>query len=346
MADVKTIKVSADGVTYYVLPGNTGDFNIEKAQLDDTIYGSAYSSSQPGITDVTISANAMYRGFAGYQSIIRRSGATATVATGEAMSQVDSSQTYRIDDTTKNVWDHNVTAVIYDNGSQVAVADIESVNYLFGEVTFVSGYTVTGPITADISFWTMATYGRAQEFTLTQTADTEDVTVLEDAQSNSAFRVYRSALKNADLELSGFYSTANNTFDDLKSEDVFVIEIDVKGDGKSLARGYYKITSIAQSAGVAETETSSVSMVLSVPEGVEPFGWYHAPDATIPMGLRVVQGGWVSGDAIKYQYFPEGDTNPGYEGDAIVTDASITSGVNSMVEGSAELQGIGECFAV
>lgn len=192
----------------------------------------------------------------------------------------------------------------------------------------------------------MATYGRAQEFTLTQTADTEDVTVLEDAQSNSAFRVYRSALKNADLELSGFYSTANNTFDDLKSEDVFVIEIDVKGDGKSLARGYYKITSIAQSAGVAETETSSVSMVLSVPEGVEPFGWYHAPDATIPMGLRVVQGGWVSGDAIKYQYFPEGDTNPGYEGDAIVTDASITSGVNSMVEGSAELQGIGECFAV
>lgn len=161
MADVKTLKVSADGITYYTLPGNTGDITFETEQLDDTIFGSEYASSETGLLDVSINGNAMYRGFAGYNSIIRRSGATPTGATGEAMSQVGATQTYRIDDTTKNVWDYNTPAIVYDNAVAVDAADIESINYLFGEVTFAVGYVVTGPVTVDASFFTMATYGSA-----------------------------------------------------------------------------------------------------------------------------------------------------------------------------------------
>lgn len=346
MADVKTLKVSADGITYYTLPGNTGDITFENEQLDDTIYGSEYASSQPGLSSASINGNAMYRGFAGYNSIIRRSGATPTGATGEAMSQVGATQTYRIDDTTKNVWDYNTPAIVYDNAVAVDAADIESINYLFGEVTFVVGYVVTGPVTVDASFFTMATYGSANEFNLTQTADTEDISTFDTSQANNGFRVYRNTLKQADLELSGFYVEANNTFADFKSRDEFVIEIDVAGDGTSIARGFYKINTKGQTAGVAETETDTLNLTLSVPEDIQPFGWYHSPSAQIPQGLLVIQDAWVSGDEIYYEYYPKGEANAGFGGNALVTDASMTSGVSAMVESNAQLQGTGEVLAI
>ena len=44
-----------------------------------------------------------------------------------------------------------------DNGVTVAAANIASIDYLFGQVTFVGGYTVTGPVTMDASYIPTAT---------------------------------------------------------------------------------------------------------------------------------------------------------------------------------------------
>ena len=339
MAATKQLRVSSDDVTYYTLPGNSGDINFEGNQLDDTIFGQEFSSSETGLINWTISGNAMYRGFAGYNSIVRRNGTTATTFTGETLAQVDSSQTYRISDSTKAVWNWNATTTIYDGASPVADADIEEINYLFGEVTFVAGYTVTGAVTADGEFYTMSTYGRANNFSLTQTAETTDTTSFEDAQANGGFNEFRATLLTADLELSGFYRSSNDNFGDLSARNEFIIELDVAGDGTSIARGIYKVGSGSQSGDVGGDEESTLSLTLAVPEGVKPFGWQHGSTSIIPQGLLVIQEGWINRTPIYVEYLPEGQGEYGYTGQAIVTDASMSSGVDAMVEASVSLQG-------
>ena len=340
----KELRVSSDDVTYFVLPGNTGDISFEGNQLDDTIFGQAYSSSETGLINWTVSGNAMYRGFAGYNSIIRRNGTTPTAFTGESMSQVDSSQTYRIDDTTKNVWDWTSTVTISDSGTPIDSSNIEEIDYLFGEVTFVTGYTPSGAVTADGDYFTMSTYGRANNFSLTQNADTTDTTSFEDAQANGGFNEFRATLLSADLELSGFYRSSNDGFGELGDRNEFVIELDVAGDGTSLARGIYKVGSYSQSGDVGGDEESTLSLTLAVPEDVKPFGWYHSSTAAIPQGLLVVQNGWINRTPIYVEYLPEGQGSYGYTGQTIVTDASISSGVDAMVEASVSLQGTSTCF--
>jgi len=337
----KELRVSSDDITYFQLPGNTGDITFEGNQLEDTIFGQEFSSSETGLINWSVSGNAMYRGFAGYNSIIRRNGTTGTAFTGETLSQVDSTQTYRVDDTTKNVWDWSATTTVYDNGTPVADGDIEEINYLFGEVTFVSGYSVTGPITADGSYFTMSTYGRANNFSLTQSADTTDTTSFEDAQANGGFNEFRATLLTADLELSGFYRSSNDGFGDLGDRNEFVVELDVAGDGTSIARGVYKVSSYNQSGDVGGDEESTLSLTLAIPEGVKPFGWQHASNSTIPQGLLIIQNGWIDRTPIYVEYLPEGQGEYGYTGQAIVTDASISSGVDAMVEASVSLQGSG-----
>lgn len=341
MANNKVIKVSADGVTYYTLPANTADINFDTEQLDDTTFGAGFTSSVPGLINSTMSSNAIFKGVAGYNTTVRRSGATPTATTGEAMSQVGTSQTYKIDDLTRDVWDYNSSVVVYDNAVPVAAVDIEEINYLFGEVTFDAGYTVTGPVTVDASYFSMTAFGRASEFTLTQTVDTEDVTVFENAQANGGFNVFDPTLKTADMDLSGFYSAANDVFAEIQARGTFVIEVDLIGDRKSIARGLYRIGSYGQSGGVADSESSDISLVLSVPVDVTPFSWYRADDSTMPQGFQVILDAWISGDNVYVQYLPDGEGNYGYETQYVVTDASITSGVNSLVEASASLQGTG-----
>jgi hypothetical protein len=55
MTQAKTIQISSDGVTYYTLPGNTAT-SAETNQLDDTVYGFDYASTQPGLINWTVSS--------------------------------------------------------------------------------------------------------------------------------------------------------------------------------------------------------------------------------------------------------------------------------------------------
>lgn len=342
----KEIRVSNDdGTTWHILPGNTADINFEGNQLDDTIFGAAYSSSETGLINWSVSGNALYRGFAGYRSKILRSG-TSTVMTDESLSQVDSSQTYEIDDATKSVWNWDETLTVNDGGSAVDDADIEEIDYLFGRVTFDSGYTVTGAITVTGEYFPTAEYGRANSLSLTQSADTTDTTSFEVAQANGGFNTFRPTLLTADLELNAFYRTDNEFFEDLKDRGNFVVEIDLAGNGETLGRGVYKVNDTSQSGDVGGDEEQTLNLTLSVPEGVTPFKWKYTDASNIPNGLKIVQTALTDRTEIMTQYLPEGDGSKGYEGTVIVTDASISSGVDEMVEADVTLQGTGECVII
>ena len=50
---------------------------------------------------------------------------------------------------------------------------------------------------------------------------------------------------------------------------------------------------------------------------------------------------WEKKNEIDVRYLPDGEGKEGYEGKSIVTDASMSSGIDAMVEASVTFQGTG-----
>ena len=336
--DAKTVQIqNPDTLEWNTLPGNTADISFERNQLNDTIFGERVTSTEAGLGAWTLSSNAIYKGVAGYNSVIKRTG-TSTSFTTETMGQVDG-QRYRINDLTRSVWDWNEEVTIFDDGLEVDAEDIAEIIHITGTVVFDSGYTVDGPVTATGSYLPTAAFGRASAFDLSQTADSTGTTAFEDAAGNNGWAMNRSTLLDADLELTAFYRNDSEFYTILNDRDVFVVEIDLDGTGLSVARGIYKVVDYGTGGDVGGDEEEGVQFGLSVPIDVRPFDWIHQAGTSMPAALRTVQNAWWDRVPANMRYLAQGPNNRGWEGEGVVTDASISSSVDGLIEANIELLG-------
>lgn len=346
----KTISVSADDVTYYTLPGSSGDYNLEGSGVEDTVFGQSFGSSQPSIIGWTVSANSYYKGYAGYVATFKKSG-TSTLMTAEAMSLV-SGKTYKVTDTAKNVFDRANTITFYDTAVAIAEANILSVDHLFGRVTFVPAYTPTGAVTVTANYLPLASVGTARDFTLTMSAESVDTTDFATAQANGGFSTATPGLKTAGIEASGFYSSTNAFKTAVTNRSELIVEINPDGSSLSIARGYFKAISTGQSGDVGGNEDESISFELSVPQSsstttanvVTPFKWLHDATTTLHASVQTVLTAWADGTTIYVKYLSDG-TN-GYKGTAVVTDTSLATAVDGINEFSISFVGSGAPTAV
>lgn len=346
VTEAKLIQVSLDDVTYSTLPGSSGEIAIESSDNDNTIYGGVFSSSIPGVKDFTLSGNAWLRQTPGFNATVKRAG-TTTAFTAETMS-VEDGLTYIIDDFTKSLWDYNVGIVVNDNSVPVNAADIDSIDYMFGRVTFVTGYTATGPITVDGSYFPVSSFGCANDVSLTQNAEATLSSCFEITQAENGFNTYDSGLKTVSIELSGFYRTTNDFFTTIATNETVVIEIDWEGDGQTMSRGVFKLQSTSQSGDVGQQEEYSATFNLFVPEDVLPFSWYFGATSQASQGFQNIINAWITRQNLYFRYYPKGDTTgeDGYTGQVVVTDASISTSVDAIGELSLSGQGDGELVKV
>ena len=334
----KTISTATSiGGTYSFLPGSTGDFNVEAEGLTDVVFGQTFNSTETGVINWTVSANSYWKGHAGYVAELKKSG-TSTATTGEAMTSVTSA-IYKTTDTTKNVWDRTATVTVYDGVTDVT-ANVESIDYLYGQVTFTSGSEPSGTVTADFNYLPMSAFCAAREFTLTQTADAIETSDLCTLQGNSGIRTYLPGLRQVSLDLTGFYTTSTDAKAELLARNEVIIEIDPKGNGESICRGFFKPMSTGQSGDVGAIEDQTITYELSVPysatETITPFSWNHT-STTLPTGVQNVLNAWENETTVFVQYLHDG-TN-GWKGESVVTDVSLSSGISAMNEFSANFQG-------
>ncbi len=340
----KRVRVSDDaGSNWYTLPGNTAELSSEAGEIDDTIFGQNFGSTQSGLIGTTINANALYKGFAGYQAKIMKSG-TSTLMTAEAMSLV-SGKTYQITAATKRLFDRTASLIVYDNAVD-HTADVESIDYLFGRVTFASAYTPTGPITITANYLPLAVVGCINEFTLTQTANAVDNTCMDTAQANDGHRTFEYGLKTVNLEANGIYKSANGFLALLQDREELVIEINPDGQGLTVARGFFKAVNTGQSGEVGDLEEESITFNLSVPDQESvllPFSWLIATASTLSTAIRKCIAAWEDAEEIMVAYLPDG-TN-GIEADAIITDLTLSGGLEAMNEFTANFQITGETAA-
>jgi len=338
MTTAKSVRVSADGISWFTLPGNSGEWNDEAEQIDDTIFGQTFSSTQPGLITWTSNAQAFYKGFAGYVASIKSSG-TPTAITDEPMTLV-SGKTYRVTDRTKNALDYTKAITFNDGGTPVDAANIESVNPLFGEVTFAASYTPTGAITVSGFYLPLTEVSRANSFTLTQTAETIDHTDYATAHANNGYRVFRPGLRTISLELGGFYDSSDAVWEILEQRREAIIEINPDGSGLSVARGVFKLVTRNQSGDVGALEEQTRTFNLSVPEGVAlPFNWTHDPDTTLSQAIRILLDSYINQTLPYVRYEPDGDEGVVFQGQGVLTDVSLSSSLDAMNEFQASIQG-------
>lgn len=343
----KSVQISPDdGTTWYTLPGNSGEFNSEAGELEDTIYGQNYKSSEIGLINWSVQSNALYKGFAGYIVDIKKSG-TSTTFTTEAFTLV-SGKTYQINDAVKQIWDRTATFTVYDDGVDQN-SNVESIDYLFGRVTFKAAYTVTGPVTVTGKYLPMAIVASYRSFTLSMTMDPIDNTDIPTAQANGGNMTFTAeGLKTVSLELSGVYASSNGYREALAARSELVLEINPDGTSKSVARGFFKSVSTGQSGDIGSLEEEQVSFRLQVPDSPTnlqyPFRWNHSATTTLNQSVREVINAWQDGTVIDMKYLHDG-TN-GVKGDVVVADCTLSGGLEAMNEFAITLQGSGALTVV
>lgn len=338
----KRVRISDDaGSNWYTLPGASAQLTHDAGDITDTIFGYDYKSSEVGLIGWQITADALYKGFAGYVADIKAVG-TATAMTGESTSVV-SGLIYQIDSVSKQIWDRSQALTVKDAATPVSAANIEYIDYLFGIVKFVSGYTVNGSITIDGFYFPTASIGKANGFTLTQTAEAVENTTYDLAQANGGHRTFQAGLKTVSLELTGIYAASNGFIDDLVDREEVIVEINPDGNGYSVARGFFKYTAQSQQGDVGALEEERVTLMLQVPDDVPavyaPFQWVHDPLTTLNYSVQAALTAWQAGSELLAQYLYDG-TN-GIEGTVIVTEVSLSSGLEEMNKFAVTLQGSG-----
>lgn len=336
----KRVQVSVDGgSTYRTLPGSSGEMRRELATLNDTIFGQTFQSEDVSIGTWTVSANSIHKGVAGYLVKIMEGG-TPTALSAEAMSLV-TGKTYQVTDTTKRVFHYATPLQVFDNAVD-HTADVASIDYLAGTVTFDAGYTVTGPVTVTGNYMPMSQMAKGRSFGLTQTAAEIDTTTYEVAQANGGWRTLEPGLRTVSMEVGGLFDQADDVQAALVARGLLYVSVQLDGNQTSVFRGFFKRTSQSQSGEVGALEEQSLQLNLFVPDGdlVEtPFGWYFTGATIMNQAVRDVLGAWQNEELVKVRYLPDGEE--GYEGDAMVAEASVANTFEGLNEFSITFRGSG-----
>jgi hypothetical protein len=349
MSTPKKFDISDDnGVTWFTFPGDTAEFQNNGNAINDTVFGANYQSNQPGMINWNMSANAFYKGFAGYVAKINQGG-TPTAMTAEAMTLV-SGKTYRVTNAVKSWWDYVAPGITVKDNGVAHNADVLSIDYVNGMVTFKAAYTVAGPVTVDGKYLPMTPIVKGQSFTLTQTANTIDLSSFDTAQANNGLKVFDYGLKTVSVDISGIYAITNGWFTSLTSRNNVYIEINPDGLGYgptgSTARGIYKTVTQQQAGKVAELEVETLKFNLFVPDPslvplmLNPFGWNHGATSSLSIAIQKALNAWqvgVASPTLQFRYLYDG-TN-GRKGAGIVTDMTLTGGLEVMNTFAVKVQG-------
>jgi hypothetical protein len=341
----KRIRVSDDsGVTWYTLPGASGEFSTEMANVDDTIFGQSWQSESPSIGNWMVSGAAYFKGVAGYSAAVK-AGGTPVAVTGEATTLV-SGKTYRINAAARRFISYTAAIVVYDNAVD-HTADVVSIDYLNGLITFNAGYTVTGPVTLDFTYVPTAAIAKARSFNLTQQAAEIDTTDYATAVANGGWRTYVPGLKTVGLEIGNVWAAANDFVDILAARSLIYVDVSPNNTAghatqEVLYRGFFKYLSQNQSGNVGALEEETLNLNLFVPDGsllVAPFRWYFGSASALSPAVQICLDAWQNDTLIDVQYSADGTV--GKKGQALVTEASLANVYEGQNEFSFSFRGTG-----
>lgn len=327
----KKLQVSADNITFYTLPGSQGQYTEEMNSNTDTVFGQNYESKEVGLAEWQVTADSIFKGLSGYTATLKKQG-TPTTMTAEAMTLV-SGKTYRITNAAKQIIDYFTTLTVLDNAVD-QTANVLSIDYLTGAVTFKAAYTPTTPITITGKYIPTVAIASGKAWNVNQTASEIDNSSYDTAQANGGWRTFDSGLLTVAIDITNIFALANGWSATLTARSVLVVEISPDG-GTTLFRGYFKVINRNQSGNVGALEEEKLTLNLWVPDGalvVRPFGWVFGSGTTLNLAIQTVINGFFNQTNVYIKYLPDGGTtaNAGKTGQCVVTQANLANTVEGI----------------
>src|SRR5882724_12109634 len=260
----KRVSISTDGgTTYRTLPGSNGDFREELNTVTDTVFGQDFQSDQVSIGQWNVAGNGYFKGVAGYIANLKQQGIPTTM-TGEACSLL-SGQQYQITNAAHRIIDYFSTATVKDNAID-HTADVASIDYLNGIITFRVGYVIVAPVTIDGKYVPTVAVAKARTFTLNATAAEKDTTVYEVARANGGWRTFDYGLRTVRLDIGGVYDVTNGYSVALAARAPIIVDIAPANDTLTFFRGYFTIHNRGQQGNVGALEEETQTLGLWVPD--------------------------------------------------------------------------------
>lgn len=196
---------------------------------------------------------------AAHSTVVKATG-TSTSMTDEATTNT-SGKTYQVTNSAKRVIDPTVAITVKDDAVAVDAADIESVDFLFGTVTFVGGYTVNGAVTITGNYLPLHTLSYAREFEITDSNMLPDATVFTDTVVKRKQTLQALAVRLGLLERVGtvFDGGSKSLASFITSGGLMVLEVNIGGSG-TIFRAMVIGESTSAGAQVAGLLDESVSL--------------------------------------------------------------------------------------
>jgi hypothetical protein len=114
----------------------------------------------------------------GYQCSLGVTGASTTFTT-QGFTNLGTDR-WQITSAARRIWNPAVTVDFFDNGVPIDPSDIDTIDYLFGIVTFEASTAFAGPITATGEYFPTHTITEGHYFTIVAERDMLDDTVFGD----------------------------------------------------------------------------------------------------------------------------------------------------------------------
>lgn len=310
------------------IPAKNASLNLEGDQIDITNYITAGDNGIKnylvGLLDAGIESDGNLSSVQGYLMELKKSGST-TALTDEPMSVV-TGKTYQVTDAAKRLFDPNVALVFEDNGTPVNVSNIESINYLFGRVTFTSGYSVTGPITvASGSYLPLATVAQnTGAFEIALTADVLDATTRPDAQGNGGLKVNKVGLIDSSASAERLDDLQRVYKDLLIARTPFVIESKLAG-GALITRGWYTLRTVNGEGAVDGLEMENMEFAPYGPAAGEAFSYLAT--GSFNAGLLAALDAFFARDTVEVKYLI--DSENGHAINCYVSQLTISADMST-----------------
>ena len=212
-------------------------------------------------------------GQAAYKSTIKKTG-TTTSFTAEAFTVVSgsSNKKFKINTASKNIWDRDATFTFKEDAVAIASSDIDSIDYLFGVVTFKTAKT--GAITADGKYLPTASVVGVNTYSLECAGEILDNTDFATAQGNSGHRTKIMGMQDATFTANRWNDLTKDYSAILAAGNAVVIEIDHGGAGTDVFRGYFILESDNFEGDLSSLEGESFTFQCdSNDDGTAAFGW-------------------------------------------------------------------------
>jgi hypothetical protein len=205
---------------------------------------------------------------AGYAARIKMTSAVSSSSTNNAADLSTDGVTLSILSTAKRHWDRSLsTGLTVFAAAADVTADIASVNYVQGIVTFAAAKSTSAAYTIDVDAFTTTFVAQGRDWTVDAETDMRDVTTFSTTTSDTRWRAVAPGLSGGSVSISRLWAetTGPAFFDRMNTQTAFVVELVANQAATDKLEGFAYVEGDGFDVPVDGTAAEDVTLMIDGP---------------------------------------------------------------------------------